>query len=224
MFCAPGFFLGVTDGAGSRFHILRSRTRFGQYRGRWVSFSCFALPGGIEGAGSRFHVFALPDTFFAVPRASGLVYMFCALGLVFDGTKGVSARLHILCSRTLFGRYRGRWGSFSSFALPDTFLAVPRASRPVFMFCALGLFLGVTEGVGARFQVLRSRKRFWRYRGSRVPFSCFVFPDTFLAVPRASGPVFMFCAPEHIFGGTEGIGSHFHVLRSQTLFRCYRRR
>jgi hypothetical protein len=28
-----------------------------------------------------------------------------------------------------------------------------------------------------------------------------------------SGPVFIFCAPEPIFDGTEGIGSSFHVLK-----------
>jgi hypothetical protein len=39
---------------------------------------------------------------------------------------------------------------------------------------------------------------------------------------RASGPVFMFCAPELIFGGTEGVGSHFNVLLSGTRFRWFR--
>jgi hypothetical protein len=29
----------------------------------------------------------------------------------------------------------------------------------------------------------------------------------------------MFCAPELVFGGTKGAGSHFHVLRSMTRFR-----
>jgi hypothetical protein len=38
------------------------------------------------------------------------------------------------------------------------------------------------------------------------------------------GPIFMFCAPGLVFGGTEGVGSHVHVLRSRTHFRRYRRR
>jgi hypothetical protein len=38
-------------------------------------------------------------------------------------------------------------------------------------------------------------------------------PDTFLVVLRAPIPVFMCCAPGPILGGTEGVGSTFHVLR-----------
>jgi hypothetical protein len=34
----------------------------------------------------------------------------------------------------------------------------------------------------------------------------------------------MFCALGLIFGGTEGVGSRFHVLRSETLFRQYQGR
>jgi ABC-type sulfate transport system permease subunit len=41
----------------------------------------------------------------------------------------------------------------------------------------------------------------------------------FSAVLRASGLVLMFCAPELVFGGTEGVVSRFHVLRSRTHFR-----
>jgi hypothetical protein len=323
-FSAPEHFSGVTEGAESRFQVLRNLTRFGRHRGRRIPFSCFALlnsfstvartlgPGGIfctpghvfggnESVGARFHVllsrtvfgwyqgvrscfqilrsrtrfgryrghqvpfsnFALPDIVLAEPRASGTVFEFCVPGLIFDGTEGVGARFHVLRSQTLFGRYRGRRGSFSSFALPNTFLTAPRASRLVFIFCAPGLFLGgteavrarfhvlrsrtrfrryggrrglvlmffapgyclgITEAVRARFQVLRSRTRFLRYRGRRVPFSYFALPDSFWAVPRVSGIVFMFCAPGHVFGGIEGVGSHFHVLRSPTLFRQCRGR
>jgi hypothetical protein len=62
-----------------------------------------------------------------------------------------------------------------------------------------------------------------------------------LALSRASGPIFMFCAPGlifggtevvrfrfhvsspgQVFGGTEGVGSRFQVLLSQTHFRRYR--
>jgi hypothetical protein len=227
MFCAPGLFLGVTEGVASRIHVLCSRTRSVRYRLRRVPFSCFALP----------------NTFLAVTRTSGPVFMFCAPGLVLGGiedagsrfhvcaprlasggTEGTGSRFHVLRSRTRFGRYRWRWVSFICFALPNSFWVFPRAlsrfhvlcsrtrfwtvlraSALVFMFCAPGLFLGVTEGVGARFQVLRSRTRFWRYRGCQIPFSCFALPDTF-------------------FGGTEGVGSRFHVLRSQTLFGRHRGR
>jgi hypothetical protein len=90
------------------------------------------------------------------------------------------------------------------------------------MFCAPVLVYISTERVGSRFHVLRSRTHFRRYQGCWVPFSCFALPDPFLAVPTASGPVFMFCAPEIIFGGSEGVGSRFHVLRSRTRFRRYR--
>jgi hypothetical protein len=34
----------------------------------------------------------------------------------------------------------------------------------------------------------------------------------------------MFCAPGLYFGGTEGVGFRFHVLRTRTSFRRYRRR
>jgi hypothetical protein len=189
--------------------------------------------------------------------------MFCAPGLVFGGTEGVGSRLHFLRAQTHFRLYRGRQVPFSSFAILDSFSAVPRASGPVFMFCAPGLFLGGTEGVGYRFHVLRSRTGFRRYRGRRVPFlmlcapglvfsgiegvrsrfhgvrarnhfrryrgrgvpfSCFALPDSCSAIARASGPVFMFCGPGLVFGGTVGVGSRLQVLRSRTRFRWYGRR
>jgi hypothetical protein len=176
MFCAPGLIFGGTEGGGSRFHVLRARISFRRYRGRRVPFSYFALP----------------DSFSEVPSASGLVFTFCAPGLVFGGTEDVGSRFHVLRARTRFRRYQGRRVPFSGFALPDTFAAVPRASGPGFMFCAPGLVFGCTEGVGSsfhvlrsglvfsgtegvrsRFHVLRSLTRFLRYRGRRVPFSCF---------------------------------------------------
>jgi hypothetical protein len=120
---------------------LRSRTRFRRCRVRLVSFSCFAHP----------------DSFSALPRESGPVFMFCVPVLVFDGTEGVESRFHVL-------RYQSRFcGS--------------EASGPVFMFCAPGLVFDGTDGVGSRFHVLRARTRFGRYRGRRVPFSCFARPD-----------------------------------------------
>jgi hypothetical protein len=41
---------------------------------------------------------------------------------------------------------------------------------------------------------------------------------SFSAVMRASGPVFMFCAPGLVFGGNEVVVSRFHVLRVRTHF------
>jgi hypothetical protein len=145
--------------------------------------------------------------------------MFCVLGLVFSGTKGVGSHFHVLRSRTRFRRYRGRRVPFSYFALPESFSAVPRTSGPFFMFSAAGLIFGGTDGVGSRFHVLRSRTCFRRYRGRRVLFSCFALPDSFSTVPRASYPFFMFSAPGHVFGGNEGVGFRFLVLRSENHFR-----
>jgi hypothetical protein len=241
MFCAPGHVFGGAKGVGSRFQALRARTHFRRDRGRRVPFSCFALP----------------DTFSAVSRASGPVFLFCVPELIFGGTEGVGSRFHVFRSWTRFRRCGGRQVPFSCFALANYFSTVPRAScpvfmfcapghistvprasGPVFMFCALGVIFGDIEcvrsrfhvlrvctrfwryrGVGSRFHVLRSRTRFRRYRGRWLPFSHFSLPDSFSAVPRASAPVFMSCAPALVFGGTEAVGSRFHVLRSRTCFR-----
>jgi hypothetical protein len=43
-------------------------------------------------------------------------------------------------------------------------------------------------------------------------------------VPSASCAIFMFSALGHVFGGTEGVGSRFHVLCSLTRFRRCRMR
>jgi hypothetical protein len=166
--------------------------------------------------------------------------MFCALRLVFVFTECVESRLHILRSRTHFRRNRRRRVPFSSLALPDSFWAraAPRASGPVFIFCAPRHIFGGTEGaLESRFHVLHSRTRLGLYRGCgalfsyfelsksfgadrgrRVPFSSFALLDTFLAVSRARRPVFMFCAPEPVLDGTEGVWSSFHNLRSRTLW------
>jgi hypothetical protein len=219
MFCAPGLIFGVTEGVGPRFLVLHGRTLFQRYRGLQNPFSCFARS----------------DSFSAVPRASGPVFMFCSPVLVFGGTEGVGSRLHVLRARTRFRRNQGRRVSFSCFALPYSFSVVPRATGTVFLFCVPELVFDGTGGVGSRFHVLRSRihfrryqgrqshfhvlparTRFLRYRGRQVPFSCFALLDSFSAVPRSSGPVFMFCAPAPIIGRTEGVGSRFHVLRSRT--------
>jgi hypothetical protein len=183
-FCAPGLIFGGTEGVGTRFHVLRARRRSQRYRGRRVPFSYFALS----------------VSFSAVPRASGTIFMFYAPGLNFDGTEGVGSHFHVLRVWTSIPGYRWRRVSFSCFALPPSFLAVPWVPGPVFIF-------------------LRSQRCFPRYRGHRVPFSCFAHPEAFLAVPRASGPVFMFCAPGPVFGGAKCVGSRFHVLTARTHFR-----
>jgi hypothetical protein len=245
MFCPPRLIFGGTEGVPSRFHVFLSQTCFRRYRGRSVPFSCLALP----------------ESFSVVPRASRPVFMFCAPGLifrryrgrrvsfscfvqrlVFSGTEGIRPRFNVLRVRTHFRRYRGRRIPFSCFARPDLFSAVPRASHPVFMFSSPRHVFGDTEGVGSRFHILHSRTRFRRYRGRSVPFSCSALPDSFLVVPRACRPVLMFFAPGHVFdgtkgvgsrfhvlrtgltfGGTEGVGSRFHVLHARTHFRPYRR-
>jgi hypothetical protein len=203
MFCSLRLVFGGTDGVGSLFHVLHSRTRFRRYRGASGPIFLFCAPklvfGGTEGVPSRYDVFrsrtcfrryrgrqvpfscfAPPDSFSAVPGASGLIFMFCAPGLVFGGSEGVRSRFLVLRSRTHFLRYRGR------------------------RVC---------------FHVLRSQTRFRRFRGHRVPFSCFARSDSFSAVPRALGPAFVFCAPGLVFDGTEGVPSHFNVFRSRTCFR-----
>jgi hypothetical protein len=221
MFCAPGLIFDDTEGVPSRFQGIGSRTYFRRYRGRRVSFSCFAQP----------------NLLLAVPWASGPVFIFCASGLVFGGTEGVKSRFHVFRSRTYFRRFLGRQIPFSYIQLPDMFLAVPRASGPVFIFCAPGHVFGGTEGFESRVHVLCNRTHFRRYQGRQVTFSCFVLLDSLSAVPRSSvpvfmffapelafggtegvSPVFMFCTPRLVFDGTEGVGSRFHVLRSRTRF------
>jgi hypothetical protein len=129
-------------------------------------------------------------------------------------TDGVMSRFHVLRSRTHFGRYRWHQVPFSCFALPDSFPVVPRASNPIFMFHAPRLVFGGTKVVGSRFHVLRSRTRFRRYRGRRVPLSCLALPCWFSAVTRATGPIFLFCDLGLVWDGTVGVGSRFNVLHS----------
>jgi hypothetical protein len=223
-FCTPGHVFGGTAGIGSRFLVLGPLTRFRQKQGCQVSFSCFAPPNSfwaVPRASCLIFKFCAPDSFSAVPRVSAPVFMFCPPGLVFDGTEGVVSRFHVLRAKTHFRRYRGRRVPFSCFARPDSFLAETRVPGTIFMFCASEFVSRGTEGIGSRFQVLHSRTRFRRYRGHRVPISCFALPNSFSAVIRASGPVYMLCAPRLIFDSTEGVGSCFLVMRSQTHFRRY---
>jgi hypothetical protein len=178
-----------------------------------------------------------------MPNASGPIFMFCAPEIIFGGTECVGSHFHVLHARTHFPRYRGRRVPFSyfapvtlfrpyrglrvpfsCFALRDSFSAVPRASGYFFMFCTPGLVFRGAECIGSRFLVLCARTCFRRYRGRRVSFSCFDRPDTFSAVPKAPGPIFMYCAPGLVFCGAESVGLSFHVLRAQNHFRRYRGR
>jgi hypothetical protein len=163
----------------------------------------------------------LAESFPAVPRASGPVFLFCAPELILDGTEGVGSHFHVLLVRTHFRRYRGRRVPFLYLARSNSLSTVPRASGPVFMFSAPRLVFGGSEGKGSHFHALRSEARFRRYVGRWVSISCFALPDSFSAVPRASGPVFMFYAPELIFDSTEGVSSRFHVLRCRTDFQQF---
>jgi hypothetical protein len=247
LFCVPVLIFGGTEGLGSRFPVLRPCTSFRRYRGRQVSFSCFALLdtflaiprasgpifmfcapeivfGGTEGVASRFHVLRSWTLFRRYQGASGPIFMSCAPGHVFGGDEGVRSRFHVLRSWTYFQRYRGRPVPFSCFKSLDSFPAVSTALSPIFMYCAPELVFGGAEGVRSRFHALRPWTRFRGYQGRRVPFSYFAFPDSFSAVPRVSGPVFMFCAPGLIFGGTECVRSRFHVLSPRSRFRRFRGR
>jgi hypothetical protein len=167
--------------------------------------------------------------------------MFCAPGLVFGGTVGVRSRFPVFALSDSFSVVPSvRLVPFSCFAGLDSFSTVPRASGPVFMFCAPGLIVDGVEGVGSRFHffapghifgdadgvgshfhVWRSCTRFRRYRERPILFLCFPLSDMFSVVLRASGPVFMFFAPGLVLGGTESVRSRFHFLRSRTHFRRY---
>jgi hypothetical protein len=172
MFCAPDSFSG-TEGVRSLFNVSPARTR---YRGRPPVGSLF----GFRGRRVPFSCFARPDSFSAVPRVSGPVFMFCAPGLIFGGTECVNSCFHLLHARTHFRRYRGRQVPFSCFASSESFSAIPSAPG----------------------HVLRARTRFRRLLGRLVSFSFFTLPDSFSAVMRASGHIFMFCAPGLVLGRT----------------------
>jgi hypothetical protein len=122
-------------------------------------------------------------------------------------------------SGLVFDDIQGRRVPFSCFALHDSFSTVPRASNVVFMFCALGLEFSGAECVWSHFHVLISRTRFRRYGGCSVPFSFFARPNSFSAVPRASGLVFMFCALGHVFGSTDSSAPVFMFCVSGLISR-----
>jgi hypothetical protein len=228
MDCAPILFFGGTEDVRFLFSCFAFADLFRWYRGRPVPFSSFPLPNmfsAVPRASGPVFMFSAPGLVFDGVEWSGPVFMFSALGIIFGDIEGVGSHFHVLCSRTHFRRCWVRRVPYSCFARSELFWVVPRASGLVFMFCAPGLIFGCTECVRSRFHVLRARTNFRRYRGRRVPFSFIVLPDSFSAVPCVSGSVFMFCTPGIIFGGTEGVGSHFHVLCSRTRFqRCRVRR
>jgi hypothetical protein len=179
----------------------------------------FCAPGrgfrGYRGRRVLFSIFVFSDPYIVVSSASGLVLMFCAPKPIFSVINGFGSHFHVLRSRTLFRRYRGRRFRFHVLRTRTSFRRYRRRQVLFFMFCAPGPVFGGTDCVGSRFR---------RYRRRLVPLSCFALPDPFLTVPRASGPVFMFCAPRLDFGGTEGVEFRFHFSRSRTRFRRYRGR
>jgi hypothetical protein len=172
------------------------------------------------GIGSLFHVLR-SRTRFRRYRGRRVPYSCFALPDSFRWYRGRRVPFSRFLIPDSFSTVPGRQAPYSSFARPDSFSAVPGASGPVFMFCAPGLIFGGTGGVGSRVLVLRARTHFRRFRGRRVPFFYFAPPYSFSAVPRASGPIFMFCTPVIVFGGTVGVGSRFHVFCSRTRFRRY---
>jgi hypothetical protein len=107
-FAWPDSFFGGTVGVGSRFLDLRAQTSIRQYRGPQVPFK-FLQPRTrfrrYRGRRVPFSCFMLPDSFSAVPSASGPVFMFCAPRLVFGDNEGVGPRLHVLRAQTRFRRY-----------------------------------------------------------------------------------------------------------------------
>jgi hypothetical protein len=206
---------GSTEGVWSRFRVLRSRTYIRRFQGRRFPFSYFA------------HL----DTSSTVSGASSLIFIFYAPRVVFGGIEGVGSHFYVLHTLTHFRRYRGRRVSFLCFAHPYSFSAVPRASGPIFMFCAPGLVFDGAECVVSRFHVLRARTNFRRYRGRPISFSCIPLPKSCFHVFRSLTcfwrcrerrvPFFMFCASGHVFGGTEDVNYCFHILRFRTRFRRY---
>jgi hypothetical protein len=222
MFCALGLIFGDKEGVGSSFHVLGIQTHFWRYRGRRFSFHVLCYRTYFQWCRGRRASFSC-----FVPRATGPGFMFCAPRLVLGGTEGVRYSFMFCSSGLVFGGTESVGSSFSYFPLPNSFWAVPRAPALIFMFCAPRLIFRGTEDVGSRFHVLRSRSRFGRYRRRRVQLQCFALPVRIWAVQtapslvfmiltilRVSVPVFMFCAPGLVFGGTMVVRSSFHILCS----------
>jgi hypothetical protein len=225
---------------------LRSRTRIRRFRGHRVLFSCFDLPDSfstLEGASAPVFMFYAPGLIFGGTEGDESRFHILLSRTHFWQYRGRRVLFSCLAHPDSFSRFRGRQIQFSCFALPNTFSALPWASCHFFIFCACELVFGGTEGDGSRFHVLlsrtgsrwylgrrcsfhvlRSRIHILWYRGCRVPFSCIALSNSFSSVPRASSLLFMLFAPRLVFGGTEGIESHFHVLCSKSRFRRLRGR
>jgi hypothetical protein len=137
--------------------------------------------------GVQFSRFALLDSFWTVSRASGPLFMICVSELIYVSTESVVS-------------------IFSCFALQDSFSAVPSVPGPLFMFCTWGLIVGCAEGVKSSFHVLNSRTNFLRFQGRQAYFSCFALRDMFWAVPKASGPVFIFCVHRLVLAVPRALG------------------
>jgi hypothetical protein len=144
IFCAAELFFDDTEGVESRFHVLRCRTLFRQYRGQSVSISCFALP----------------DSFSAAPRASGQVSMFCAPELVFSRTEVVEFSCYALPDS--FSAVQSASGPFFMFYVAELMFNGTEGVGSRFHVCAPRLVFGSTKGLGCHFHVLCSRTRFRR--------------------------------------------------------------
>jgi hypothetical protein len=143
----------------SNFHVFCSKTSFRRYRGRWFPFLRFALSNSFwavpRAPGSVF-MFCTPRPIFDVKRAYGPYFMFCAHVLILVSTEGSRSSFHVLCSQTHFGRYRGHRVLFLCFSLPISFSTVPRAPSPVFKFFVIGHVFGGTEGTRFSFHDFHS--------------------------------------------------------------------
>jgi hypothetical protein len=105
MFCVPRFIFDETEGVGSGFHVLRYGLVFGVTKGVGSHFHVLRSQTCLWRCGGRrlpLSCFTLPDSFSAVPSVSGLVFMFCAHRLNFDGTEGVGSRFHVLRAQIYF--------------------------------------------------------------------------------------------------------------------------
>jgi hypothetical protein len=146
MFCTPRLIFGGTQGIRNQFLILHSRICFRRFRVRLVTFSRFVRLEWFRWSRGRqvpfscwvsFSCFVLSELFPAVPRPSGAFFIFCAPGLFFGGTEGLGSRFHLVRSRTHCRRlYHRHLVLFSFFALPDSLLAVPRASTHFHVLCS----------------------------------------------------------------------------------------
>jgi hypothetical protein len=97
-------------------------------------------------------------------------------------------------------------------------------SAPVFMFCVPGLVFNGTVVVGYHFLVLRAQTSIRQFRGLRVPFSVIVHTYSFSTVPRASGPVFMFCVPGLFSAVSKASSSVFMSCAPRLIFDGYQGR